>query len=112
MDSARVLIIALDLALAASVGYVAYQRSGTGAALLVSFTAALILYLFSSKKKAWGSLKMLTEPFWAALVIGLVGFSYAALQGHGFADSFMFSIGSSFLGGAMGIFLHSYWNIG
>ncbi|MFB6190539.1 MAG: hypothetical protein ABEJ91_03115 [Candidatus Nanohaloarchaea archaeon] len=112
MESTKAILLTVIAGVAGLAGYLAYIRASTGAAVLVAFTAGLMLYLFSSKKRAWKSLSMLQNPFWTAIVIFFIGFAYGTFRGHSFHDSMALALGTGLLGGALGIFLHHYWNIG
>jgi hypothetical protein len=112
VESTKAILLGLIAAVSGLAGYLAYARASTGAAVLVAFTAGLVLYLFSSKKKAWGSLSMLQNPFWTAIVIFFIGFTYGTFKGYSFYSSMALALGTGLLGGALSIFLHHYWNIG
>ncbi|MFB6191230.1 MAG: hypothetical protein ABEJ64_02285 [Candidatus Nanohaloarchaea archaeon] len=113
MDYGKISLMVLLGSIAGLSGYLAYTRSSAGAAAVVVFTVALILFLFTTgKKRAWDSFKLLTNPFWATVFAFLAGFSYASLKGRAFSDSLVFALGAGLLGGALGMFLYKYWNIG
>ncbi|MFB6147436.1 MAG: hypothetical protein ABEJ66_00990 [Candidatus Nanohaloarchaea archaeon] len=112
MDRVKLSKLVLAGVIAGSAGYLASLRAGIIPAVTVLFTSALVLYLVSSKKRAWSSLEMLTEPFWNFVLFSLAGFSYFTLEGNSTTESVVFGAGAGLIGGAVAMFLHKYWNMG
>lgn len=105
----RVLLIA---AAAAVVGYYAHMRAGVLSAVVVLFTAAWLMYRFSSADKALSTLGILLNPLFTTLAFFLLGFSYSAIEGNHIIVSTLLGLAAAFFGTAFSQLVFKYWNIG
>lgn len=112
MDWQNLLKYILIGAIAGSLGYFAYQRSEFLAALVVVFTVSWLLYRFSGYQLAWDTLSAFKNPFMMAIIVGLAGISYYALEGNFLPESLGFGFGLALLGAALAMLLYKYWHIG
>ncbi len=111
MENPALLLIAIG----AAAGYAAYQvypSAGAVPALVVMFTVAWLLYRLSSGKRAWNTAAMMTNPVMTAIMFFLVGFSYFTFRAESMQESLVLAAGAGLLGGALGMLLFKYWNIG
>ncbi|MFB6193308.1 MAG: hypothetical protein ABEK00_03580 [Candidatus Nanohaloarchaea archaeon] len=97
--------------LAATTGYLAYQRTGEIAAVFVIFAVSWILYQFTGLEKIWNFLGTFINPTVTAFLALLIGTSYFIMRGHFFTISIQFGVGIALLGAATGLVIAKYWEI-
>jgi len=98
----------LDLVLAL---YLANQAKGTFTGFLVFLSSFYILFGLSSKQRLFDTLGMFVHPGKSAILVLLLGVTYLGVQGYSLLQIFLGSLGFFVFGGAVGCFVHGYWNI-
>ena len=105
----------LEILLEAFAIYLAYrvnQLSGLKTAILVFVCASYLFYRISSVERIWNTSSTLLNPARAAILISCSGIIYYGVKGVAFNQLLLIGLAFFIIGGAIGAFLTTYWEIG